>query len=440
MNCEAGRMRTTQRSERKGHIVFGRRKTVRTSAEVITLLTSGRMFKNGNAIEAVLDSTNSENVLLLFRNGTESTIGPRIVCDGETYVAGRIDPTILRAVTLPTRIAPYGTARKLLTGIAELIIKYTTISENSAAAVSRWALSTWFPEILPAPGLSLVGSETSAGGQLMQLLHSFCRYPVLLTDVNAAGLRALPSEWNFTLLIVQPELPVGLQRLLSCARRGIGFVPRGGRLLDFHCAVATYTETSGVHGSGILPGVEIPVLSASQRLPKLLSYRLENFSKVLNSTVYLPELTPSMQGLAKSLSACTPEDPDLQAQVPDFLRTQDNELRSAAWLDLNVVLIEAILAYVHEAKEHSVYVAEIAKAAEVILNARGENRRLEPRAIGPRLGALGLMTEPRDRNGIRLILSGEVSRRVHELARSFSVPLNQDIVKRCILCKSCSEG
>jgi len=169
--------------------------------------------------------------------------------------------------------------------------------------------------------------------------------------------------------------------------------------------------------------------------PRLLGYRLANFSKVLNSSFDAAELTPSLRELAQNLSACTPDDPELQAQVPEFLRTQDKEMRSAAWLDTNTVIIETALAFIHEGKEDYVYVGEIAQSAEEILSRRGENRKLEPRAVGARLGALGLITEPRDKKGIRLVLSSEVSRRVHELAYSFSVPSIQHGTKRCPVCR-----
>jgi hypothetical protein len=99
--------------------------------------------------------------------------------------------------------------------------------------------------------------------------------------------------------------------------------------------------------------------------------------------------------LPTGITSCgaPPDDPHLQAQVLEFLRTQDKEIRSAAWLDLNVVIVEAILAFVHEGKENSVYVAETAEAAEMIFQGRGEPRKLEPRAVGERLGPLGLSTD-----------------------------------------------
>jgi hypothetical protein len=282
-------------------------------------------------------------------------------------------------------------------------------------------------------------------------LHGLSRHALMLSDVTASGLKALPTEWDLTLLIHQAELSAEVERVLSIGRRRLGLIPCGGRVRDFHCAVGTYTELGAICGSDALPRLEIPLVPALNGLPvldetarqkiaedfqpQLLAYRLDNFSKVLKAAFDAPQFTPSMQELAKSLAACTPGDPDLQAQVPEFLRFQDKEMRSAAWLELNTVIIEALLAFVHEAKADSIYVAEVAKAAEVILESRGEHQELEPRAIGPKLRTLGLNTEPRDREGIRLILTREVFRRVHELAYFYSVPSVHDGSMRCDFCR-----
>jgi hypothetical protein len=449
---EAGSVKTVHTSERKVSIVRGNRTGVPPPAPKTLLRTTGNVFQDGSAIEPVRDGANPNRLELLLWSGKEVVIESEINYSGNAYAPCKIDPTILQVLSLPTRTAPYYASSKLLAEIAQLIANYTSLPANSVAAVSRWALATWFPEILPAPGLAIVGPNTAVGRQLMQLLHCFCRRPLLLTDVSVAGLQALPSGWDFSLLISQSELSVGLQRLLSNARKSIGFVPRRGQLLKFRCAVATYAELNGISHSGLIPSLEIPVLTASQRppllnaatrqqitedfQPKLLRFRLEKFSKALNSRFETPELTPSMQELAVGLTACTPDDPELQAQVPGFLRAQDREMQSAAWLDINFVLIETILASIHDGKKHSLYVAEIAEEAEVILSARGENRKLQPRAIGPRLGALGLNTEPRDRKGIRLVLSENLSRLVHDLALRFSVPLSQKYLEHCDFCKS----
>jgi hypothetical protein len=155
----------------------------------------------------------------------------------------------------------------------------------------------------------------------------------------------------------------------------------------------------------------------------------------LQFSLDVSDLASSIQEIARNLAASTPDDPQLQTQAVALFRAHDRKIRSAAWIDLNFVLIETLLAFVHAAEEDCVYVGQITKAAEVILSHRGENRTLEPREVGPRLDALGLITEMRNSKGIRLILTGEVSRRVHELAHMFSVPL---ITKGSKSCKQCN--
>jgi len=143
-----------------------------------------------------------------------------------------------------------------------------------------------------------------------------------------------------------------------------------------------------------------------------------------------------MRALAQNLGACTPDDPDLQAQVPKFLRTQDKEIRSAAWLDINIVITEALLESIHERKQDCIYLGKIAEAVEAILWGRGETRTLAPQEIGTRLRLLGMVTEPRNSKGVRLVLTAELSRHVHELARNLSVPSIQDGAIRCQHCRA----
>ena len=447
----ANRLRMAEESYLKLNAVRQRRKKSFSTADPISLPITGKLWANGNAIEPVRDGMNPELLLLLFWDGRKAITSSKIICDGKSYVPATIDPSILRALALPTGIVSCESPRKLLTDIAKLMAEFTGLPENSIAAASRWALSTWFPEVQLAPGLSLIGPDITAGRQMFQLCHCFCRHPLLLTEVNAAGLRALPTEWNLNLLIQQSNLSAEVQRILNAARRSLGFIPRAGRLLDFHCGVATYTEFGQTGGSGVIPSLEISVVPTRQSLPilddtmrqkiannfqpQLLSHRLKNFSKVLDSKFDATGLSPSLRELAQNLSACTPDDPDLQTQIPQFLLVQDKEIRSAAWLEINTVIVEALLAFIHEGKQDCIYVGELTEAAETILAGRGENRKLEPRAIGARLRVLGLITEPRDSRGVRLVLTGEVSGRVHELAFNFSVPSILQGAKRCQHCR-----
>jgi hypothetical protein len=438
------------RSHQKSLITRERQKSSRGAADARLRPITCLVLANGVAIEPLRDNTNADRLSLLFWDGKKATIHSKITYGDQSFEPAPIEPTLLKALTLPRRVVSCASPRGLLTDIAKLTTEYTGFAENSVAALSRWQLSTWFPEMRPAPGLALVGPDTTAARQQFELLNCLCRRPLLLTEVSAARLLTLPMEWDFTLLIRQPELSVEVQRILSTARRGIGLIPRGGRVLDFHCCVATHTEFGNTSASGVMPMLEISTFSSRQNLPvldnairhkiandfqpRLLGYRLANYAKVLNSAFDAPELAPSTRELAKNLSACTPDDPDLQAQVPEFLRRQDQDIRSAIWLEINTAVIETVLAFLHEGKQNCIYVREIAKASEEILSRRGENLHLEPRAIGARLGILGLITEPRDSKGVRLVLTEQVSRHVHELASYLSVPSILNGARGCPHC------
>jgi hypothetical protein len=227
------------------------------------------------------------------------------------------------------------------------------------------------------------------------------------------------------------------------------FIPRGGRLLDLHCAIATYSEQSGGYTAKTFPGVEISVSRTGHKIPtlddsarlriasdfqaRLLTYRLTNYQKVLSSTFDAPEFPSPIREIARSLGACTPDDAELQQEAINLLQARDVQIRSERWVEDCTVIVEALLGLVHLG-EPSAYVGDIAEAASVILMCRGDNRELEARGVGEKLRLLHFATEPRDSHGIKLLLT-PVSRRVHELARDYDVPSIADGVKRCEHCQ-----
>jgi hypothetical protein len=52
----------------------------------------------------------------------------------------------------------------------------------------------------------IFGPDRERAARLIQLLGHLCRHPLLLTGVNATGLRGLPSNALFTYVISQPRL------------------------------------------------------------------------------------------------------------------------------------------------------------------------------------------------------------------------------------------
>lgn len=427
------------------------RYTKRSKPTAKLIATTGEIFHDGTMIEPVREDSGAEGLKLLFWNGEKATISRQILYDGRIYEAAAIHSTVLRALTLPTKSTSYGSARQLLTDIARLLTEYTNFPEYAVTAVTRFGLASWFPGTQTAPRLSVLGAETLGGTQLFKLLHCICRHPLMLTEVSFGGLCSLPMEWGLTLLIRQERFNTQLWQLLNAVRNRNEYIPRGGRLLDLYSAIGTYSEQSGGYTPKTFPGIEISVshtrrkistLDDSARLriasdfqAKLLSYRLANYQKVVSCTFDVPEFTSPIREIARNLGACTPDDADLQEEAINLLQARDAQIRSEKWVEITTVIIEALLALIHEGKSRSVYVGDIAEAASVILAGRGDKRELEDRGVGGKLRLLHFTIEPRDSHGFKLLLTPPVSRRVHDLARDFDVPSIADGVKRCEYCQ-----
>ena len=412
--------------------------------------TTGEIFEDGKIIELVRSGTNPKLLRLLFWDGNTATIGERVCHDNRIYEPAAVESTILCALMLPTKSATCGPAKSLLTDICTMVKKYSGFPDDFATIIGRFVLASWVVEAMNSPQLSIIGPYTRGGTQLFRLLSSLCRRSVLLTEVDVHGVQSLPMQLRLTLLIRQPDVSPRLERLLSAMRKRNEFVPQNGRLLDLHCAVATYSDSRRCRIEGALPCIEIPVRasirevpvlsdSSQQRIaemfqPRLLGYRLEYYHRIYTSDFDIPDLTPPIRELARTLGACTPCDVKLEAETIQFLRAQDAEIRSESWTDPDNLIIEAVLGFVHESKMECAYVLEIAKAVETILAGRGEFRNVDPREVGPRLRFLGLMTEPRNSKGIRLQFTQALCRRIHDLARDYDVPSIRRLKKGCILC------
>ena len=208
--------------------------------------TAGEVFADNTMIEPIRNSSNTEALKLLCWDGRKSTIGSRVRHDGRVFKPATIDPTILRALRLPTNSASHGSPRQLLTALSATVQRYCGLAENFAMLAGHFVLASWLIGGIPtAPRLSILGPDALGGTQLLQLLHCLCRRSLMLVQVDVNGVCSLPMEWRPTLLIRQAELSVRLERLLSAARKRNAYVPRSGRLLDLHCTVVTYTELRG---------------------------------------------------------------------------------------------------------------------------------------------------------------------------------------------------
>jgi len=427
------------------------RESEATNKKTATIGTAGEVFTDGTVIELIRDRDSTEQLKLLVWNGADVRVGNRVEYNDHVYVPPALDPTIVRALRLPSQSAPYGTTRGLFNELRKQFRQYTALSENFVSLVCSFAICTWFADCLQAaPCLLLVGPSVNEAGKVLQLLDRVCRHSLLLGELTAAGFCSLPMRLCPTVLINQQALGVPILRLLRTSNARNLYVVRNGHALNLFCSKAILSmgplEDTLFNGSAIripvtpsrrpLPILDERVLQgiANDLQPKLLAYRLANLAKVQNSEFDAPQFNSPMRELARTLGASIADDQDLQAGVISLLQDRNEEVLAERWTDLYAVVIEGVLFFCHDEGRHSVYVGEVAVAANTIMRGRGEKVELEARAIGEKLRYLGLPTCPRDSRGYKLVLTESVRRRTHELAHDFDVPSVGDGTVRCVHC------
>jgi hypothetical protein len=405
----------------------------------IPLATSGEIFADGSAIELVRKIEERETVSLLLWHDARVTIAPVVKHKRRFYRAARIDRSILRELTLPTHSSPHASTRDLLRELSKQAVHLVGLPEKFASLVGRAVLDSWIIRALPvAPVLAITGPHVSHGNRLLQWLHCVCRHPLRMSEVIPAALCSLPSAFEFTLLITQPNVSDTVRRLLDGASRPDQKMLRRGRLLDLYGLQVVHSTSGLSGGSWSSRSVQIPMLPTNQPLPifnadvqnrisaefqpKLLGYRLANYGSASTFEFDASPLTHSLRELAHSFAAATPHDSDLQAEVFELLREEDLEIRSGRWVDFTAIVIESLNFACREWHGQEKYVADLAEVATEIWRGRGVNDEVDAGAYGKRIKLLGFLPEPRDAKGVKLRITGAVCSRAQQLHRELGVP------------------
>ena len=411
--------------------------------------TLGEVFADGSFVEPVHDPTDRGALKLMLWDGKSVQIASHVQHEGRIYVACEINPGIVRELCLPTEFRASEPVPQLLADVVELIQRYTGLPDKPARLVARVPLSTWVVEARRvAPYLLIVGPDCREVTQLLALLRCLCRHPLALTEVSVGGLCSLPMDLGLTLLIDQPELSEPVQRILNASQKREQKVPRRGGLWRPFCSKAVHC--AGYFQPWAIGAVKIPVIPIGRTLPalderelvriandfqpRLLSYRFATFLKVQESRFdnSIPDF--ATRETINTLAACTPENTDLQAEIVDLVADQAEEVRHARWTDPTVILIESLLLHCHISDEPGPYVGQVTDTMKTLFSARGEEKDLKPNQVGSLIRRLGLETEPRDKQGIQLLLTETARHKIHELARNFAVPSIENPVAGCLHC------
>jgi hypothetical protein len=359
-----------------------------------------------------------------------------------------IDPSILRAITLPSKCGNVRPAAELFAAVREPLTSHG-FPEIVAVTASYFVFSSWFSECLPvAPCLWITGPRHESD-LLLQLLRCMARHPLPLRDVTRGGLFSLPMDLQLTLLIAQEKMSRSIWELLCASNDRNAYIPLKGSLKNIFCAKAIYRgfgsaeenfDESALHINLSPSHGRLPILDATEMRkiaenlqPKLLAYRLQNIAKVRESEFDLPEFNSGIRILARVLGAPIVGAPELQAGLTPVLREYHEESLASHWFDPRCIAIEAALYHCHNREEEKIHVGKITDTANAILKGRGKTTQLEAKAIGAILRLYGLSPK-RDRKGFAIRLGDSICRQIHQLANSFHVSAAQADLGTCAHC------
>jgi hypothetical protein len=416
--------------------------------------TSGESFPTA-MIDLVADPSDPARLRVLLWDGTTAKVAPRIKYDRHTYEPVALDPTVVCGVRWPTRRDDYGSTRKLFDRILGLVTETVGIEEQPARILVHFIFSTWLPDKLTvAPGLAIVGSSVGHAIQLLRFLQCVCRRSILLVGTSQADLISLPLSVYPTLLLDRPRLTRSLLSFLSTSnRRGLVAVRRG-KVLGVCCPKVIYfgmEEVPEAVASAMLQ-ITLPLTAAfgqaledaelneiaAEIQDKMLAYRLANFAKIRVSLLERTTFTNETYELAVNLAACVTDDAELAAGVVPLLKERDQRVRGQRDRQPVSVILEVVLACVHEKKKDRVQVKELAALANALLRSRGEFIEYNPEEVGHCLDMLGLH-RTRSAAGMFLPLTSATHRRVHILARTYEIPSIANAVPDCPDCKAASD-
>jgi hypothetical protein len=93
-------------------------------------LIFGQVFPDGAMIEPIKCSCEAETLSLVFWDGSEAKIGAQVQYNECIYEAARIEPDLLRAMTLPAEATALpGCTRQLLAEICEVVQQFSGLDE-----------------------------------------------------------------------------------------------------------------------------------------------------------------------------------------------------------------------------------------------------------------------------------------------------------------------
>lgn len=413
--------------------------------------TLGEVFADGSFIEVVHDPADRDALNLMLFDGETAQIGPRVDHEDHVYVPRKIDPTLVRELYLPAEFRPSESVPQLAADMAHLVQKYCGLKEEAVELMARFFFAGWVMDALPAaPSLVIIGPESREIAQLLALTKCLSRHTLPLMELTATDLRSFPTELGLTLAIDQPGFKRNLGRLLNASRQRMIKVPRHGTLWYPYFSKVVYCidqfQASLIKGAKLVVapnGHSVPLLDDREQAriahdfqPRLLSYRFANYGTVLARCTENANPESAARAPVNVLPSSDFKDAELHANILDLVADSAADSSDDRWTDPTTVLIESLLMACHLPNQSARYMGQIADEIMTLLSARGEERKIRPKQVGRMIRDLGFQTELRDSQGIKLLLTEAVRKKIHKLAHDFAVLSIENPVLGCPNCQA----
>jgi hypothetical protein len=362
--------------------------------------------------------------------------GSNFKYNGRQYAVPRLPQALQDSLILPDAFHQFGSTRKLFDSILALFQEHTAISEQTAALLTYWSISTWFPDFVSFfPTLELEGS-VPAVDVLFRTMRAVCRRSILIADFSSALFRTFPiGELMPTLLIRDSQLNKKMASLLDASTQPGYLVSTGKDLQRLYCPKCVYVgdaksdprlaKTSIQIHIDVDPGRQVPpppkenVVREFQN--RLITYRLFAHDKVAESTFRVSGFRPEVRAIAEVLGATVVDDEKLQNKLIDLLKERDEQSRVDHSVGLKGAVVRAVLSHCHQRDQEKIYVRDIAATVNQIYSEEGESVRVNSETVGHVLKSLGLYSRRLGNAGRGLMLEKSLQSHAHRLGSAYDV-------------------
>jgi hypothetical protein len=118
---------------------------------------------------------------------------------GRVYIPTRFESVDMQTLRLPTRVAPFGSTRRLFDDVCRVFTNFNDCPENTISALALFSFGAWLADCVPiAPSICIVAGPIAPSGLLLDLLRlaaAGCLLPYL---------SCLPRKPK-NLLVCEPE-------------------------------------------------------------------------------------------------------------------------------------------------------------------------------------------------------------------------------------------